>query len=374
MVGVKYIGPVGDFSGYGEASRNYILSLNAKGVPITVTPRNFDPSPPPIADKEKKEELERLIDKNIPYDIVIIHLTPDLYPRYIERGKYNIGFAAWETSRIHPKWVQSISAVDEMWVPCDCNVDALVDSGVSVPVHKVPHGIDPLMFAGAEAHKFTIKDLSDSTFVFYSIFQWINRKNPEGLLRAYFNAFDDTDDVALVLKTYRAGVSRDKEFVRNQILEIKKDMNIGRYPRVILIGDILSRSQLQGIHLRGDSCVGLHRGEGWGLPLFEAGLAGNPVIATGYGGNVEFMKPDNSYLVDYGMTFVSGMASFNPWYLGNQQWAEPNQVHASELMSHVFNNREEGTEKGRLLKEYICNNFSWDKVASVMVDRLSNIR
>ncbi|MCK5019852.1 MAG: hypothetical protein KAS32_22525, partial [Candidatus Peribacteraceae bacterium] len=233
MRGIKYVGPVLDFSGYGEAARNYVLSLSARGIPITVTPRNFDPNPPPIADKSKREKLDSLIGKNIQYDVVIIHLTPDLYPRYIEKGKYNIGFAAWETSLLHPKWVQTIDSVDEMWVPCSWNVKAFKDSGVKVPVFKIPHGIDPNTFDSLGDKEFTIKDISPSTYKFYSIFQWMYRKNPEGLLRAYFNAFDKTDDVVLILKTYRMGMSRDKAFIRDQIIDIKRDMGIGGYPKVI---------------------------------------------------------------------------------------------------------------------------------------------
>jgi len=374
MRGVKYIGPVGDFSGYGEASRNYIFALHAKGIPVTVSPRNFDPNPPPIADENKRLLLGSLIDKQISYDVVIIHLTPDLYPLYAEKSKYNIGFAAWETSLIHPKWAGACSVLDELWVPCEWNAQAFLDSGVKIPIYKVPHGIDTNMFSELKNKEFTIRDLPKSTFKFYSIFQWIYRKNPEGLLRAYFNAFTSEDSVVLILKTYMAGMSRDKSFLKEKILEIKKDMNIGYYPKVILIGDLLSNTQMMGLHLYGDCCVCLHRGEGWGLPLFEAGLAGNPVIATDCGGNVEFMDNDNSYLVNSHMTYVSHMSTFNPWYLGNQEWAEPSLVHASKLMRRAFDNREESTIKGTKLKNNIKDKFSWGSVSDVIVDRLGSIK
>jgi glycosyltransferase involved in cell wall biosynthesis len=373
MNGIKYIAPVLDFSGYGEASRNYILALHEKGIPITVTPRNFDPSPPPIADEYKRETLNSLINKDIDYDTIIIHLTPDLYPHYIETGKYNIGFAAWETSLLPPKWVHTCNILNEMWVPCRWNKDSVKNSGVTVPVHIIPHGIDINLFDSAVGKEFSISTLDKSTFKFYSIFQWIHRKNPEGLLRSYFNAFDESDNVALILKTYRTVGGKDKGVIRDKILEIKKDMNIGAYPKVILVGDILSTAQMLGLHIYGDCCVGLHRGEGWGLPLFEAGLAGKPVIATSLGGNTEFMTKENSYLVDYQETYVSNMSSFNPWYLGSGTWAEPNQIHTSQLMKEVFYNRDEAIKKGNLLKENIVANFSWGCVADMVIERLKNI-
>lgn len=373
MKGIKYVGAIMDHSGYGEASRNYVFSLYERGIPITVSPRNFEPNPPPIADEKKRAILDKLINKQIDYDIVLIHLTPDLYPMHAESGKYNIGYVAWETSLFHPKWVNACSVLNEIWVPCQWNVEAVRNSDISIPVYKIPHGIDPGMFDGIAGEEFSIPGLDKNTFKFYSIFQWIYRKNPEGLLRAYFNAFTDRDDVAMILKAYRIGGGRDKGFMRDAILEVKKDMNIGAYPKVMLIGDSLSKTQMLGLHMYGDCCVGLHRGEGWGLPLFEAGLAGKPVIATGCGGNTEFMTEDNSYLVDYQMTFVSGMSSFNPWYLGNQEWAEPNLISAAKAMQQVYVNREESGKKGQWLKQKIVSEFSWDRIADLIIDRLISI-
>ena len=374
MNGIKYIGPTGDFSGYGDAARNYILSLHKKGVPITIKPRNFDLNPPPIADKEEKEILDSLVNKRIQYDTVIIHLTPDLYPMYAEQNKYNIGFMAWETDRLHPKWAASIEAVNEVWVPCQWNKEALERSGVTKPITVIPHGIDPNMFDGADSNSFSIDGLNKDTYKFYSIFQWNSRKNPEGLLRSYFNTFTPGEDVALVLKTYIGGrTGNDKEQIRNLILNIKRDMNIGYYPKVILIGDLLSNTQMLGLHKYGDCYIGLPRGEGWGLPFFQAGLCGNPVISTNGGGQLEFLNGENSYLVDSMMTFVSMMVNFNPWYLGAQRWYEPNLIHASELMRGVFENKKAANGKAAVLKESIINNFSWGKVADKIVGRLSNI-
>lgn len=373
MKGIKYIGPISDFSGYANAARNYILSLHERGVPITVQPRNFDINPPKVMTDEQKQIFDFLTGRPITYDIVITHLTPDLHPLYRESGKYNISFFAWETSLLHPKWCAALEESDEIWVPCDWNVEAVRNSGIGAPAYKIPHGIDVNTFNGLEDKQFSIKDVGPTTFKFYSIFQWIYRKNPEGLVRAYFNAFDAEDDVVLILKTYLSGKPSDKEFVRNQIIEIKKDMNIGNYPRIVLIGDVLSETQLLGLHIYGDCCVSLHRGEGWGLVPFVAGLRGNPVIATGYSGNTEFMNEDNSYLVDNQLTYVSNMKQFNSWYLGNQMWAEPSTVSATDNLRRVYYNREEAKEKGLLLKKDIKEKFSWTSVTDVILDRLSKI-
>jgi len=40
------------------------------------------------------------------------------------------------------------------------------------------------------------------------------------------------------------------------------------------------------------------RAEGWGLPFIEAMSMGLPTIGTNWGGQVDFMNKDNSYLLD----------------------------------------------------------------------------
>ena len=58
-----------------------------------------------------------------------------------------------------------------------------------------------------------------------------------------------------------------------------------------------------------DCYVSLHRSEGFGLTPAEAMYLGKPVIATAYGGVMEFMTPENAYLVDHTMTRVGERAS-----------------------------------------------------------------
>ena len=63
-----------------------------------------------------------------------------------------------------------------------------------------------------------------------------------------------------------------------------------------------------------DSYVSLHRSKGFGLTAAEAMALGKPVIATGYSGNLDYMTPKNSYLVDFELTPIgSGNAPYPPY-------------------------------------------------------------
>jgi hypothetical protein len=63
---------------------------------------------------------------------------------------------------------------------------------------------------------------------------------------------------------------------------------------------------------------------------------GKPVIATGYSGNMDFMHPNNSYLVRYRLAELE--QDYGPYEKGNV-WADPDLDHASELMRLVFADR-----------------------------------
>lgn len=376
MKGIKYIAPFTNHSGYGEASRNYILALHRAGVPVTTELRSFEPNPPPVGTPAERKILNELHGKDIDYDVVVVHLTPDLAPAYKAKhpGKHVVSLTVWETSRLHPVWVDSLNQMDEVWVPCEWNIKAFKESGVKVPIYKVPHGINPNTYDNVDG--FWVNGLEHTTFVFGTVFQWNARKNPEGLLRAYYNAFTKDDDVALVMKAYVGrGLTRDqeREYIGKWVKEVQRDMNLPNLPKLFLLTDTFSTEKMKAFYNYCDAYVSLTRGEGFGLPMFEAGLAGKPVIATGMGGNMEFMNRDNSYCVPYQWTFVNDMSTFNPWYLGNQQWAEPNQVEAAKLMRGVRANPGEAARRGADLKQNIKDNFSWDKVVLPIIQRLEEI-
>ena len=69
-----------------------------------------------------------------------------------------------------------------------------------------------------------------------------------------------------------------------------------------------------------DCYVSLHRSEGFGHVLGEAMYLGRPVIATAYGGNLDFMDEDNSWLIPHGRSAVGGPGIPYP---AHGTWAEP---------------------------------------------------
>jgi glycosyltransferase involved in cell wall biosynthesis len=266
--------------------------------------------------------------------------------------------------------------MDEVWVPCKQNVEAFKRSGVNIPIYVIPHTFNNdlnFKLEPDEDNFSTIAQLGDS-FVFYSIFQWLERKNPVGTLKAYLSEFSDQENVSMIIKTYISNPEDVSETnkLRSLITEVKKLLRLNAYPKLYLVTNILSRVQMALLHQRGDCYIHLARAEGFGQPITEAMLAKNPVIVCGYGGPEDYVQHNvNGFLVDYQMTPVYGM----PWntYTAKMNWAEPDISQTRKYMRALFENREMARVMGQEGYKYISTNNSWTNIGNLMVKRLKKI-
>lgn len=94
--------------------------------------------------------------------------------------------------------------------------------------------------------------------------------------------------------------------------------------------------------------------------MLEAMSLGKPVIATAFGGCLEFMTPDNSYLLDCQRTPVCGMPWYKP-YRGDQMWAEPDLAQLRRILRHVYQEPREARCKGQRAAQD-ARAFSWGRV------------
>lgn len=368
--GIKYTAPMLDNSGYAKAARENILALHKLGIPLTLNPISFEGAKPDLG--KDGEILNSLINKNIDYNINITHTTPEFWSKYREKGKLNFNYTIWETTKLHPDWVPYINNnADAIMVGCGWNVDVFKDSGITVPIFNVPHVLDINKFN--DCTPYNIGGLSNDTFMFYSVFQWTERKSPLSTIKAYWQAFPNNENVALVLKTYRSDYSDpEKDAIRTTIKRLKAVCPAKNHPPIYLILDMLSEEEICGLHARGDCYVSLDRGEGFGLSGAQAGAMGKPIIVTGFGGVTEYAKPDNSYLVNYVEIPVFGMP-WSPWYRLEQNWAEADQSHGAKLMRHVFENQEEAAQRGAKLQNYIKENLSVEVIGQRIIDAIRSL-
>lgn len=370
ITGIKYIGPIFDNSGYAKACRGNIFALLTQGISVTLSPVSFESSHPNLGNDG--EQLKLLINKSIDYNVVIVHTTPEFWEKYKEPGKTMVNYTIWETTKLHPDWIPFINNnADKVLVGCEWNVNVFKESGITIPIGCIPHSISEIDNQGIDPYD--IVGVSKDTFVFYSIFQWNERKDPLSLIKAYWYAFQNDESVALVLKTYRFNYSEEeKEAIRQTIKRLRSVTKFDRYPKIYFIADMLTEDEIRGLHMRGDCYVTADRGEGFGLSPFTAGAYGKPVIATGFGGSTEYLKKENSFIVPYTLTPVHGMP-WSPWYKGEQLWAQVDVFALASIMNSVYDGRKYIIKEGSKLQEYIRTNFNHTTIGERMVREIEEV-
>jgi glycosyltransferase involved in cell wall biosynthesis len=297
------------------------LRTSCRDVPV---PRHVVPD-----DREKWLGLEIY-----PITLLTQAATPYFESGYERSGllprekAYRIAYWNWELETVPDEWVEVAELVDEIWSPTRFVADAM-RARMPCPVHHILPGVE---VGPVEKVSRSSLNIPEDHFVFLFMFDLhsqIHRKNPEGVFRAFREAFRDDDRATLVIKTTGGDIhSADLESLRETI----------RGRNVILLDKLMTRARAYGLIAMSDCFVSLHRSEGFGLGLAEAMLMAKPVIATGYSGNLDFMNQPNSLLVDYELVEIK---EDRPIYTRGNFWAEPSTRQATAFMREVYEHPEE---------------------------------
>jgi glycosyltransferase involved in cell wall biosynthesis len=292
-------------------------------------------------------------------DNTFAHLGTDVFLR-----SYNIGCWWWELSEFPDKWVRSFEYLHEIWAQSRF-VQESISRKSPIPVIWMPQAIEPGPANPALARSLGVpKDRFSFLFVF-DFASYVARKNPLAVIEAFRRAFGDATNqrVCLVIKMngMRQAPREFKEFV-DKIDPSDKS--------VILIDKVLSDSEMKGLFSGCDAFVSLHRSEGFGRGLAEAMYYGKPVIATGYSGNLDFMNPLNSCLVDY--TLVPVLKGEYPFWKG-QMWADPDIDHAAKWMRRLYEDRDLCRRIGISAQESIRSAHGAHAVGLRMASRLNQL-
>lgn len=327
-VPVCYAAPFCDASGYGEASRNAILALREGGADIKTQKISFTQGV--NYDTPAVKIAEELSQRDLSYKIKIIHTTPDVYKNYKEPGKYHIGHLFWETDKIPESWVLACNSMQEIWTGTDLNRQTLERSGVKVPICVIPQSVD-IDIPESRAYKLP----NFKGIVFYSIFEWIERKDPKTLVHAYWKEFKGQNDVALLIKTHKSSYS---EIGLGQILQEvrmwRDSLGWKDTPRLFLQTDNLTKDEMHRLHETGDVYVTTSRGEGWNLPLIEACLHKKPVISPKYGGVCEYLAARHYYRVEHDIVSIDKV--YGKYYTPGMNWAQAKEEDLRATMRKVY--------------------------------------
>jgi len=243
-------------------------------------------------------------------------------------------------------------------VPTAFNKRTFAQSGVKDGLlQTLPESVDTNLFrckpvpAGGEATpeepQFGLRELDGfvraaagtTAFTFLSVFKWEERKNWRTLLDIFWSAFphattlvnleDDTRvdiTVRLLIKTQKLSWGTDPDDDLADFFQGKGvDMETVA-KRIVIVKEPLKTELMPALYRVADAFVLPTHGEGWGLPIMEAMATGLPTIATGWGGQTEFMSHENSWPLGYNLVGADK----------GHEWANPDKAELREAMWEVL--------------------------------------
>jgi glycosyltransferase involved in cell wall biosynthesis len=306
----------------------------------------------------------------VPSDTNLICINADQLPRVARRLErdffdhcYNIGFWSWEAEVFPPSMLGAFNFVEEVWVPSEF-VRLAIAKVSPVPVSKIPFPlkVDARTPAAPARSELRLPEtcLFLFCFDFSSVFQ---RQNPVGLIEAFKQAFARGEGPVLVIRSSNG----DRHLSElEQLYYVRGDRS-----DIIIRDDPLSEGEKRGLMATSDCFISLHRSTGFGLDLAEAMLMEKPVIATRYGGNLEFMNDANSFLCRHELRLIGNEAAPYP---PQARWAEPDIAEAARLMRQVRENPQEARRRGAQGRLDLCAGHDPRNAGTFIKNRLAELR
>jgi len=346
--------------GQGYSGQNELLAIALDHI------EGFDVhfiSPSKVIMKNLTSDGKRLINKSFVYGDVGITLGfPNSFSSIINRHK--IGFTMFETDKL-PNGVNSgqpnewsgitgrasdmCNLMDELWVPCQHNVDLFKREGVKMPIKKMNLGYDIRMYQDESERR--AKTRKNRPFTFLMTGTLTSRKNPGYVIAAFMELFmnEGPEKVKLILKTTSGTLSH---FI------FPKGINIE------VIDKYVTSQEMNRLYAESDCFVFPSRGEGYGVPPVEAMATGLPAIIADNTGMSEFANDEYNYPIRKHNKVPSGRFPQNWGDVGS--WYDPDFKELKQLMKHVYNNQKEGIDKGMKAAKWVRANYTMENTARKM--------
>lgn len=304
-------------------------------------------------------------------DVNIFHMNGDEIEQAVAHMNdpafgqaYNIVYPAWELSRYPDEWARQLERFDEVWAPSAFIGDAISKS-VDRPVIHMPLAVEVHVDSFQGRRHFQIPDHAFCFLFFFDYSSYMERKNPFAMIDAFLELVRRHPNAPLhcILKFKGAANGHPDQERLQKLIQPHSD-------RIQTISHKLSDNEIKNLIRCCDCFVSLHRSEGFGRGMAEAMTLARPVIATGYSGNMDFMTPDTSWIVDCDLVDVA-KGTYPHWQ--NQAWAEPSLDHAVELMEDVWLNRDAARLKANAARKHMRVNFSARAIGLRYIARLEEI-
>ena len=392
-----FYGAVDTFSGYGARARDIakaLIELKGEEWDIKIIPCRWGSTPTnfTLDNPEWGFLREYFISPQLTSqpDYMIWNTIPSEAQPV---GKYNILITAGIESTIAPSdWVEGCERMDLVLGSSQHTIDILRNSKFEKRDKNTDQVVGlvewkkkgDVLFEGAREEVYNptpsnldLSNISDE-FCFLFTGMWTNgdlgedRKNVGLLIKAFYETFKNkTNKPALILKTTMIGSSyMDRDEILKRINKIKSTVKSNNLPNIYLLHGEFSDEEMNELynHSKVKAMVSLNKGEGFGRPLLEFSMVNKPIITTKWSGQLDYLRPEFTTLLDGELTHIHPSAA-NNMLIREAKWFSVDYSQVGYYLKDVFENYKPYLEKAKRQGYYSRTNFSFEK----MKEKLNSI-
>ena len=219
--------------------------------------------------------------------VVLIIDRPDNFNKFqISNALSIIGCTIFETNSIPAYFINYINDVDYLMATSEFNRVSFISSGIDKDkIYICPITSDPFYSSHKIKHNYEPYDKIKFTYILSNL----NRKDPRLAAESFLKAFQDIENVQLILKT------NHKHNLLDAIGLTEKDLH-NLNEKIIVIGEYYSNSEIRELIKKTQFYFSTERAKGWDIPAHNAMLLGIPVISIN-SSFTGFLNNENAYLI-----------------------------------------------------------------------------
>ncbi len=304
----------------------------------------------------------------------------------------NIGYTAGiETTRISPQWIEKSMLMDKI-ITISEHSKQVFNETVYQAINQATNeqiqfrNTKPVDVVGFPVKKLQKAELQldlPCEFNFLSVAQWGPRKNIEATVKAFVEEFKD-EEVGLVLKTNTTKNSTlDRVLTETRLNNLLSTLPKERKCKVHLLHGNLTDEEMYALynHPKIKAFVSTTHGEGFGIPIFEAVVAGKPVAAPYWSGQIDFLKApkkdkdtgkvrmrSHCVKIDFELKNVQPEAVWNTVIQADSQWCFVKHSSVRAAMRELVKNYAPHVSEAKKLQEYVINNFTDENLQKQFVE------
>ena len=371
MVKIYWNGVAFHPTGIAKMHREILKELAKKDVKFHI----FDNYNSELDDgNELRDKAYYPIDVKDPKACTMMTYVPTTWPGDPKAVGRVYGLSIHEGDKLPDDWATVINnSIERLFVISKSNRNLFFNSGVRIPIHVIPGGIDTKKFT-PEGKGFPTPTEFKDKCMFLNVNSWTgeegDRKGTDVLIKAFMEEFSPEEDVVLYLKISTFWMPQYQ--AQNRIKQIGRSLNKNKIPFIFSDQSYLSEERLPELYRSADCFVAPTKGEGFGFTIGEAMACGVPVMVP--------KNPEAGYM-DFVGDCPYWIKTTNKEQSDRRFFCEGNMMPGIDIadlrkqLRAVYDQWKKDKsilkKKGKECRKQI-EPFTWEKCASKMMEVLEN--